>query len=106
MLCSQRTVGPLTGPQRIAGRALRSLSFPKDRVRIPDYRLPTGCYVHIRCVYTAVLDGATSRTDTVGVPCLYPAGAGGVGGAGVVTRLRSSVLYVINSFVIENEIIR
>ena len=35
--------------------------------RIPDYRLPTDCYVHIRCVYTAVSDGATSRTDTVGV---------------------------------------
>lgn len=64
MLCSQygRTVNG-RGPQ--AGR-LRSLSFPIER-RIPDYRLPTGCYVHIRCVYTAVLDGATSRTDTVGV---------------------------------------
>ena len=67
MLCSQRTVGPLTGPQRIAGSTF--VVIP-DRVRIPDYRLPTGCYVHIRCVYTAVLDGATSRTDTVGVlPC-------------------------------------
>ena len=66
MLCSQYGRTVLTGPQRRIAPALRSLSFPR-RVRIPDYRLPTGCYVHIRCVYTAVLDGANSRTDTVGV---------------------------------------
>lgn len=68
MCCVASTVGPLTGrTARIAGFTF--VVIP-DRVRIPDYRLPTGCYVHIRCVYTAVLDGATSRTDTVGVlPC-------------------------------------
>ena len=64
MLCSQygRTVNGTTA--YVAGSTF--VVIP-DRVRIPDYRLPTGCYVHIRCVYTAVLDGANSRTDTVGV---------------------------------------
>lgn len=84
MLCSQygRTVNG-RGPQ--AGR-LRSLSFPIER-RIPDYRLPTGCYVHIRCVYTAVLDGATPRTDTVGV--LPACGAGRVPTSSSTRRLHT-----------------
>jgi len=69
VLCSQygRTVNGTTA--YVAG-STRVVIRPIEGVRIPDYRLPTGCYVHIRCVYTAVLDGATSRTDTVGVlPC-------------------------------------
>jgi hypothetical protein len=68
VLCSQygRTVN---GTTAYVGR-LYARCHSRSRDRIPDYRLPTGCYVHIRCVYTAVLDGATSRTDTVGVlPC-------------------------------------
>jgi hypothetical protein len=65
VLCSQygRTVNGTTA--YVAGS--RARCHCRSRDRIPDYRIPTGCYVHIRCVYTAVLDGATSRTDTVGV---------------------------------------